>query len=46
MRNLRFRREGRLDDIFSVKTTTSACIYSSEKYRALEEMHLELVTPT
>lgn len=43
LRNLRFRREGRVDDIFSVKASTGACIYSSRKYQVLEDMHHHLV---
>jgi len=43
LRNLKFRREGRSEDIFSVAISSGACIYSSIKYRVLEEMHSSMV---
>jgi hypothetical protein len=43
LRNLRFRKQGKMRDLFGAKISKGSCVYTSEKYRELEKMYNCLV---
>ena len=39
LRNLRFRKKGKIKDVFEAIITEGSCVYTSERYRELENMY-------
>ena len=39
LRNLRFRKQRKMKDIFEAKITRGSCVYTSERYRELENLY-------
>lgn len=39
LRNLRYRKQHKIEDIFEATITKGSCVYTSERYRELEKMY-------